>query len=80
LQKIEPGDVVALDIEIWPSSTRFDAGEGLRLIVQGSDIIKYPKARANVYFRHEDCVNRGLHVLYTGAGFDSHLLVPMIPQ
>jgi uncharacterized protein len=79
-QKIEPGDVIPLDIEIWPSSTRFEAGEGLRLIVQGSDIIKYPKAQAPVYFRHEDTVNRGLHVLHTGAGFDSHLLVPMIPQ
>ena len=80
LQKIQPGDVVALDIEIWPSSTRFAAGEGLRLIVQGSDIIKYPKAQAPVYFRHEDSVNRGVHILHTGARFDSHLLVPMIPQ
>jgi uncharacterized protein len=79
LQKIEPGAVIPLDIEIWPSSTRFEAGEGLRLIVQGSEIIKYPKSQAPVYFRHEDTVNRGLHVLHTGAGFDSHLLVPLIP-
>jgi predicted acyl esterase len=78
--KIEPGTVVMLDIEIWPSSTRFEAGEGLRLIVQGSDINKYPKTSAPVYFRHEDTVNRGLHVIHTGAGHGSYLLVPLIPQ
>ena len=79
MEKIEPDTVVQLDIEIWPSSTRFEAGEGLRLIVQGSDINKYPKVSARVYFRHEETVNRGLHVIHTGGGCDSYLLVPMIP-
>jgi hypothetical protein len=78
-QKLEPGAVVPLDIEIWPSGTRFEAGESLRLVVQGSEIYKYPKTAAPVYFRHEDTVNRGLHVIHTGAEFDSHLLVPKIP-
>lgn len=79
LQKIEAGAVVPLDVEIWPSSTRFEAGEGLRLIVQGSEINKYPKTSAPVYFRHEDTVNRGLHIIHTGAAYDSYLLVPLIP-
>jgi putative CocE/NonD family hydrolase len=79
VQKIEAGAVVQLDIEILPSSTRFEAGEGLRLIVQGTDINKYPKTEVPVYFRHEDSVNRGLHVIHTGAGCDSYLLVPLIP-
>jgi predicted acyl esterase len=78
-QKLEPGAVVPLDIEIWPSGTRFDAGESLRLIVQGSEINKYPKTAAPVYFRHEDTVNRGLHVIHTGGECDSYLLVPRIP-
>ena len=34
-QKLKPGEIVPLDIEIWPSGTRFAAGEKLRLIVQG---------------------------------------------
>jgi putative CocE/NonD family hydrolase len=79
VHKIEPGATVALDIEIWPSSTHFAAGEGLRLIVQGSDIRKYPKSRVHVYFRHEDSPNRGLHVIHTGPQSDSYLLVPIIP-
>jgi predicted acyl esterase len=77
-QKLEPGAIVQLDIELWASSTRFDAGQGLRLIVQGSEINKYPKTSAHVYFRHEDTVNRGLHILHTGGQHDSYLLVPKI--
>jgi predicted acyl esterase len=77
-QKLESGAVVQLDIELWPSSTRFDAGQRLRLVVQGSEINKYPKASAHVYFRHEDTVNRGVHVIHTGAQYDSHLLVPTV--
>ncbi len=79
VQKLDPGSIVALDIEIWPSSTRFQAGETLRLIVQGTDIKKYPKVSAHVYFRHEDTVNRGLHVIHTGVAHDSYLVVPVIP-
>lgn len=77
--KLEPGEIVPLDIEIWPSSTRFEAGEGLRLVVQGSEIKKYPKATAPVYFRHEDTVNRGLHVIHAGGKYECYLLVPVIP-
>jgi uncharacterized protein len=80
VQKLAPGAVVPLEVEIWPSSTVFESGETLRLIVQGSDINKYSKIEAPVYFRHEDTVNRGLHVIHTGADQDSYLLVPLIPS
>ena len=33
------GEVVELDIEIWPSGTRFEKGEGLRFDVQGTDVM-----------------------------------------
>ena len=29
---------------------------------------------------HEDSVNQGHHVIYTGGTYDSHLLVPVIPE
>ena len=75
--KLRPGEPVCLDIEIWPSGTRFEAGEGLRLVVQGSDIYKYLKP--TMADRHEDSVNRGYHTILTGGSYDSHLLVPVIP-
>ena len=35
----EKGEIVELDIEIWPSGTKFEKGEGLRFIVQGTDVM-----------------------------------------
>ena len=77
-QKLAPGAIVPLEIEIWPSGTRFEAGEKLRLVVQGTDIYTYTKPV--MCDRHEDSVNRGHHALYTGGRYDSHLLVPDVPQ
>jgi uncharacterized protein len=78
--KLKPGEIVPLDIEIWPSGTRFEKGEKLRLVIQGSDINQYPKDKAPVYFRHEDTVNRGRHLIHAGGAYDSYLLVPVIPR
>jgi len=75
--KLKPGEIVPLDIEIWPSGTLFKAGERLRVVLQGSDIYVYPKPV--MCDRHEQTVNRGHHVIHAGGKYDSHLLVPVIP-
>jgi uncharacterized protein len=76
---LHPEERVPLDIEIWPSSTRFEAGEALRLIVQGHDV--YSESLPNLPFaRHEETRNRGIHRLWTGEKYDSHLLVPWIGE
>lgn len=72
------GEVVPLDIEIWPSGTRFAQGEQLRLTVQGSDIQKYPQGV--VAMGHSATRNRGTHVIHTGGPYDSYLLVPVVPD
>ena len=74
---VPPGEVVRLTVEVWPSGTRFEPGERLLLVIQGSDIMRYPKPL--VYARHEDTVNRGRHLVHTGGRYDSHLLVPVLP-
>lgn len=76
--KLKQGEIVPLEIEIWPSGTLFEAGETLQLVVQGKDINDYPKP--SVCFRHEDTVNNGHHIIHTGGQYDSHLLIPVIPQ
>ncbi|HLH71621.1 MAG TPA: CocE/NonD family hydrolase [Candidatus Dormibacteraeota bacterium] len=73
---VQRGEVVELNIEIWPSGTHFDQGEQLVLVVQGTDINRYPKDV--LYARHEESVNRGLHRLHTGGPHDSHLLLPLV--
>ena len=75
--KLKAGEIVPVEIEIWPSSTLFERGEKLRVVVQGSDICMYPGQIAT--YGHMAYVNRGEHVIYTGGKYDSHLLVPVIP-
>jgi predicted acyl esterase len=76
--KLKPGEIVPIEVEIWPSSTLFQPSEKLRVVVQGSDIYSYPYERHTN--EHTASVNRGRHVIYTGGKYDSHLLVPVIPD
>lgn len=79
-QMLVPGEFVPLEIEIWPSSTLFRAGERLRVLVQGSDVYPYPNRAAGLPLAlHQDTRNRGRHLIRTGGSHDSHLLVPVIP-
>jgi predicted acyl esterase len=71
-QKLRPGDIAPLEIEIWPSATFFEAGTTLQLTIQGQDAARYPA------FRHSKLVNRGWHSIFTGGSYDSGLAVPLI--
>ena len=77
-QLLAAGERVPVEIEIWPSSTLFRAGERLRVVVQGRDVMREGLPNAP-FARHEDTRNQGVHVVHTGAEFDSYLLVPVIP-
>ncbi|MFC1891297.1 CocE/NonD family hydrolase, partial [Thermodesulfobacteriota bacterium] len=72
-QKMKPHEIVDVEIEILPSSTIFRKGEILKLTVQGRDMITHPQTK---YTR---LVNNGIHSIYTGGEYDSHLLIPLIP-
>jgi predicted acyl esterase len=74
MQKVSPGDIVAVEIEILPSSTLFEAGSSLRLDVEGRELIDYPG------FGHDDTVNDGDHRIHTGGRYNSYLLVPQIAR
>ena len=75
-QKIKPHEIVPMEIEIWPSGTHFDAGETLRLVIQGKDVYDPPKPV--MCDRHEDTVNQGNHIIYSGGKYDSYLLIPVV--
>lgn len=76
-QPLKPGIPVPLEIEIWPSATRFLKGERLRIVVKGRDV--YDEAPEHLPFLlHQDTRNKGLHVIRTGGKYDSHLLMPFI--
>ena len=72
-QKLNAGEIVPVDIGLYPSSTFFAAGEALQLILAADEIIPSPP-----YRKSTDC-NYGQHVLHFGKKYASYLLVPKIP-
>ena len=69
---VVPGDLLELNVEILPSSTLFEAGSSLVLEIRGRDVTEL----AN--FQHHRIFNCGRHSLFTGPGFPSRLLVPLV--
>jgi len=72
-QKLKVGEIVPVDIELYPSSTFFSAGESLQLIIAAEEIISSPPYRKDASFNH------GKHVVHFGGKYNSHLLVPKTP-
>jgi predicted acyl esterase len=75
LQKLHPGEIAPVDIEIWPTSVVFERGERLVLEVGAKD-------DSRSFFQHDDPRDRartGTNTIHTGGTFDSHLLLPIIP-
>ncbi|OGP50102.1 MAG: hypothetical protein A2Y79_07240 [Deltaproteobacteria bacterium RBG_13_43_22] len=76
LQKVKPGEVVPIEIEIWPASLVFPKGHRLVLEVGSKDDPKI------VPFTHTDPKDRiqvGISSIHTGVEYDSFLLLPIIP-
>ena len=73
-QKLKAGEIVPVDVALYPSSTFFEAGETVQLIVAPREIIPSPPYIKDASF------NRGTHVLHFGGEYDSYLLVPRIPS
>jgi hypothetical protein len=71
IEKLGSGEIVSLEIEIWPSATLIEAGSTLQLTIRGHDSARYPA------FAHRKLVNCGLHTIYTGGPYDSSLAVPL---
>ena len=75
IQKVHPGEVVPVEIEILPTSAIFERGHRLVIEVGARD-------DARSFFQHDDPrdrIERGTVSLHTGGRFDSHVLLPIIP-
>lgn len=73
-EKLEPGQIVPVDIELVASSRIWHKGERLRVEIAGR------------YLRGEwfepltwETDNRGRHLIHTGGEYDTYLQVPVIP-
>lgn len=77
LQKLSPGEIVPVEVEMYPHSRMWHKGETLRIEITGrfvkSDWFEDPKV--NITSDNGD----GIHVIHTGGEYDSFLQIPVIP-
>ena len=74
-EKLSPGEIVPVDIEIVPHSRFWHKGQQLRVLVSGHYI------RDENWFEPLtwDADNKGKHVIHSGGKYDSYLQIPVIP-
>ncbi len=71
---LKPGEVVKVDVEIWPTSMVFKKGHRIRLDVQPRDGIG-----SQSYMHYHADYNTGTNTVYAGGERESYLLLPVIP-
>ncbi|WP_433678284.1 CocE/NonD family hydrolase [Nocardia sp. CA-119907] len=73
-QKLSPGEIVPVDIAIWPTSRIWHAGQSIRVQIAGHYI------RENWFEPLTwETKNIGQHILHTGGRYQSYLQIPVIP-
>ena len=72
--KIPPGQIVSLDIPLWPSGIIFEPGESIRLEIKGHEVTlpEFPALD-----RVPGNLNRGKHVIHTGPEHPSSIVLSL---
>jgi putative CocE/NonD family hydrolase len=71
---LQPGEIVRVEVEIWPTSMVFKKGHRIQLDVQPRDGV----GSAHYMHYHAD-YNSGTNTIHAGGGMASYLLLPVIP-
>ena len=77
LQLVKPGEVVPVEIEIWPASMVLKREHRLVLEVASQDD---PRIFPFTHTDPHDRIQSGTNAIHTGGDFDSYLLLPVIPS
>ena len=72
---LKPGEIVKVDVEIWPTSMVFKKGNRIRLDVQPRDGFG-----SQSYLHYHADYNTGTNTIYAGGKYESYLLLPVIPK
>lgn len=74
-EKLAPGEIVQLDIALYPIGLRLHPGESLRLVITGTNLNGSP-----MLFKPEQPAadNHGRHIIHTGGEHASHLVLPVL--
>lgn len=73
--RLNPGEIVQVQVEIWPTSMVFAKGHQLRLDVQPRDGIG-----SSGYLHYHADYNTGTNTIHTGGKYESFLFLPIIPK
>jgi len=73
-QPLKPGQIVQVEVEIWPTCMVFAKGHRIRLDIEPRDGV----GSAPYTHYHAD-YKTGANTIYTGGKFASHVLLPVIP-
>ncbi|HEV2630722.1 MAG TPA: CocE/NonD family hydrolase [Pseudolabrys sp.] len=71
---LKPGEIVKVDVEIWPTSMVFKKGHRIRLDVQPRDGVG-----SQGYMHYHADYNSGRNTIHAGGQYESYLLLPVIP-
>ena len=71
---LTPGEIVEVNVEIWPTSMVFKKGHRIRLDVQPRDGVG-----SQSYMHYHADYNTGTNTIYSGGDKESYLLLPVIP-
>lgn len=78
-KRLNPGEIVPVEVGLWPLGMFWHAGQQLQVVVQGHNTSWMDgMAGGQSIFKYE-LRNRGDHIIHTGGKYDAHLLVPKIP-
>ena len=75
-QKLAPGEIVPVEIGLWPTSLRFHAGEQMEVALSG---MPYEMHLSDVPGKILPTINHGDHIIHMGGEYDTYLYVPFIP-
>src|SRR6266540_147446 len=71
---LTPGEIVQVQVEIWPTSMVFRKGHRIRLDVQPRDGVG-----SQSYMHYHADYNTGANTIHAGGDRESYLLLPVIP-
>ena len=72
---LTPGEIVRVEVEIWPTSMVFKKGHRIRLDIQPRDGV----GSAGYMHYHADYNSGAINTIYAGGDKESYLLLPVIP-
>jgi predicted acyl esterase len=73
-QWLTPGEIVKVDVEVWPTSMVFKKGHRIRVDIQARDGVG-----SAPYTHYSADYNDGDNTVYSGGDKESFLLLPIIP-